>query len=74
VPIVLSSPRRLTATNFQFNYTANPGLTYVVERSSTLTNWTQLDTNTAATSSVTFTDPQAVDTPNFYRVRRLPNP
>jgi plastocyanin len=74
VPIVLSSPRRLTATNFQFSYTANPGLTYVVERSSTLTNWTQLDTNTAASGSVTFTDPQAVGTPNFYRVRRLPNP
>jgi len=74
MPLVLSSPQRLTATNFQFNYTANPGLTYVVERSSTLTNWSQLDTNTAATSSVTFTDQEAVATPNFYRVKRLPNP
>ena len=74
VPLVLSSPQRLTATNFQFSYTANPGLTYVVERSSTLTNWTQLDTNTAASSSVTFTDQEAVATPNFYRVKRLPNP
>src|SRR5712692_9541084 len=74
VPLVLSSPQRLSATNFQFHYTANPGLTYVVERSSTFTNWTQLDTNTAAGSSVTFIDPQAVGTPNFYRVKRLPNP
>ncbi len=74
VPIVLSSPRRPTATNFQFNYTANAGLTYVVERSKTLTNWTQLDTNTAASSSVTFIDPEAVATQNFYRVKRLPNP
>src|SRR6266851_1067244 len=74
VPLVLSSPQRLTATNFQFKYAANPGLTYVVERSRTLTNWTQLDTNTAATSSVTFIDPEAVDTRNFYRVKRLPNP
>jgi len=39
-----------------------------------LTNWTQLDTNTAARSSVTFTDQEAVATPNFYRVKRLPNP
>ena len=74
VPIVLSSPRRPTATNFQFNYTANAGLTYVIERSTTLSNWTQLDTNTASGSSVNFIDPEAVATPNFYRVKRLPNP
>src|SRR5260370_10169349 len=30
VPLVLRSPQRLTATNFQFHYTANHGLTYVV--------------------------------------------
>src|SRR6185503_10554531 len=31
VPIVLSGPQRLSATQFQFRYTANPGLRYVVE-------------------------------------------
>jgi len=33
-----------------------------------------IDTNTAGSSSVTFTDGNANGGVNFYRVRRLPNP
>jgi hypothetical protein len=73
VDVVLSGVQRLSGTNFQFRYTANPGLRYVVERSPILTNWSSVATNTASGASESFTD--AIDTDrNFYRVRRLPNP
>ena len=73
VDVVLSGAQRLSGTNFQFRYTANPGLRYVVERSPILTNWSSVATNTASGASESFTD--AIDTDrNFYRVRRLPNP
>jgi plastocyanin len=73
VPIVLSGPQHLSATQFQFRYTANPGLRYVVERSPILTNWTRVATNTAGGVTQSFTG--AIETNrNFYRVGRLPNP
>ena len=73
VDVVLSGVQRLSGTNFQFRYTANPGLRYVVERSPILTNWSSVATNTASGASESFTD--AINTDgNFYRVRRLPNP
>jgi len=74
VAISLSAPQRLSATQFRFSYTANPGLTYVVERSATVSGFASIDTNTAGSSSVTFTDGNANGGVNFYRVRRLPNP
>ena len=73
VDVVLSGVQRLSGTNFQFRYTANPGLRYVVERSPILTNWSCLATNTATGASESFTDAINADH-NFYRVRRLPNP
>ncbi len=74
VPIVLGNPRRLSATEFQFSYTANPGLNYVVESSTNLPNFTAISTNAAGAGSVTFTDHAAANNFNFYRVRLLPNP
>jgi len=73
VDVVLSGVQRLSGTNFQFRYTANPGLRYVVERSPILTNWSSVATNTAGGASESFTDAINTDR-NFYRVRRLPNP
>lgn len=73
-PTVLGSPLRLSPTTFQFTYTANAGLTYLVQRSSSLSNWTPLSTNTAAGSPVTFLDNNASGDINFYSVLRLPNP
>ncbi len=73
VAIALSAPQRLSATQFRFNYTANAGLTYVVERSATVSNFVNIATNTAGSSSVTFTDGNANGSMNLYRVRRLPN-
>ena len=76
VTVVLSSPQQLPPANFQFNYTANAGLNYVVQRSTNLlsNNWIPLVTNQAGDSSVTFTDINATVDPGFYRVGLLPNP
>src|SRR5262249_40484795 len=75
VAVTLTNPALLSATQFKFTYSANPGLRYVVERSSTLpNNFLALMTNTAASSSVTFTDSAAGLAAGFYRVGRLPNP
>ena len=76
VPIVISSPSRPSSTNFQFSYTANAGLGYIVQRSTNLLSngWITLVTNTAAASQVSFSDTNAAASPGFYRVGRLPNP
>ena len=74
VTILLGAPLQLSPTQFRFNYTANTGLTYVVERSPALTNFSGLSTNVAAITNVVFTDNSATNTVNFYRVRRVPNP
>jgi plastocyanin len=74
--IVLTSFQQLTPSIFRFTYTANAGLRYVVQRSTDLTAsiWTSLTTNTAAGSSVDFTNSSAPSAAAFYRVGRLPNP
>lgn len=76
VQINLITPQRLSITNFQFNYSANTGLSYIVQRSTNLlsTNWITLVTNLAADNPMTFTDSNATANPGFYRVGRLPNP
>lgn len=68
----------LSATNtgagFTFDYTANPGLTYIVEASSedgSPTPFTAIATNRATTNLVTFTDPNSGGRTNrIYRVLR----
>jgi plastocyanin len=76
VPVLLSAPQGVPPANFHFSYTANAGLSYIVQRSTNLlsTNWTTLVTNTAGSGSVNFTDLNATVNPGFYRVGRLPNP
>lgn len=56
-----------------FNYSADAGLKYVVQSTSDLTNWSSGTTNTAASSSVPFSE-TVVPSSRFYRVARLPNP
>jgi plastocyanin len=75
VTLTIGSPLKSVA-NFQFNYSANTGLTYVVQRSTNLviSNWTSIFTNTAASNPVVFVDTHATNNPGFYRVGRLPNP
>jgi hypothetical protein len=74
VAIVLSSPQRVSATAFQFNYSANPGLNYVVLRSGALPSFSPINTNMATSSTVNFLDNSATGPLNFYRVRLVPNP
>ena len=74
--MLISTPQYLPPFDFKFSYTANAGLSYIVQRSTNLASpdWTILGTNTAGSSSVTFTDLDATVSPGFYRVGRLPNP
>jgi len=73
-PITITSPQRPSATSFKFSYSANPGLSYSVWRARVFPNWVPIATNTATSSSVTFTDPNAIGPVNFYSVQRQPNP
>jgi hypothetical protein len=73
-PIALSSPQRLSPSGFQFSYSADPGLTYVVRRSVNLPAWTPILTNTAASASVIFLDTTATAALSFYSIQLQPNP
>lgn len=73
VPVVLSSPD-VSGGQFSFDYTANTGLTYVVESSSNLLNWVPLSTNIATNTPVMFEDNSGLANQRFYDVILLPNP
>ena len=74
-PVALAlSPPLLSNGLFQFNYSANAGLRYVIENSSDLASWTAVTTNTASGSNEKFEDAFSVGLLRFYRVGRLPNP
>jgi plastocyanin len=72
--INLSSPQRVSDTAFQFNYSAVPGLRYIVLRSDTLSNLLPIRTNTAGSASEPFLDTDASGPVHFYRVQLAPNP
>lgn len=76
VSMLLSAPQPVPPGKFRFTYTANAGLSYIVQSSSNLLSldWTTLVTNTAASGSIDFTDLNATLDDEFYRVGRLPNP
>ena len=76
VAVSIAGPVASSSTNFQFSYSANVGLSYVIQRSTNLAaaNWIPLATNTAASNPVVFVDIHATNSPNYYRVGRLPNP
>jgi plastocyanin len=76
VAIVLSGAQFFPPSDFRFNYTANPGLSYIIQRASSLSSgsWTTLHTNVAGTSPELFDDQTASSNPAYYRVGRLPNP
>lgn len=72
--VSLTNASEPSADNFQFSYSADIGLNYVVQRSTDLLTWTPLITNTAASNPVVFDDSNATNNQDFYRVGRLPNP
>ncbi|HSY19410.1 MAG TPA: Ig-like domain-containing protein [Candidatus Acidoferrales bacterium] len=69
----ISQPQ-MAGGQFSLNYTANPGLSYLVQTSSNLVNWKSLITNIATTSPVPFSVTSAHTGTAYYRVGRLPNP
>ncbi len=74
-PVVVNlSGAALASSQFKFNYTANAGLSYVVESSSNLFNWVPLATNVAPASPVQFSNVLNSAGAKFYRVGRVPNP
>ncbi|SRR6266404_496110 len=74
LPTTLSAAQRLSPTIFQFSYSATVGLSYIVQRSSNLSHWTVLGTNTAESTSEVFLDQNASGNAGSYRVGHLPNP
>lgn len=71
--VTLSSPQ-VASNQFAFDYTANPGLRYVVQNSSNLVNWLPVVTNVATNSLVHFVGGFAPIGACYYRVGRMPNP
>jgi hypothetical protein len=72
-PVTLTPPS-FSGGQFSFSYSANPGLSYVVQSSSNLVDWVSVVTNVAAGTSVPFSAGLATDPTAFYRVGQLPNP
>jgi hypothetical protein len=73
VAITLSG-QRITNGQFAFDYSANAGLSYVVQNSSNLVNWLTLATNMPATNSAHYTNGFTTNGARYYRVGRMPNP
>jgi chitinase len=60
VSVLLSAPQPVPPAKFRFSYTANTGLSYIVQRSTNLAspNWTTLVTNTGGKRFDQFHGPQ----------------
>jgi hypothetical protein len=71
---VLLSAQRKTNDLFSFDYAANPGLSYLVQRSSNLLSWVSVLTNTAASNPVHYSESFLSNQYRFFRVGRMPNP
>ena len=72
---MMTSPMLASVGNFQFSYSTDVGLGYVVEVSTNLMAWKPIATNSPATVNPSvFIDPNATPAGAYYRVSRLPNP
>jgi hypothetical protein len=72
-PPMLTAPQFIPPSTFEFNYNADLGLNYAVQRSPDLTVWLPLATNQASSTSI-LQDTNAAAAAGLYRVLRLPNP
>jgi len=74
-PVAVSnSVPAVAAGRFAFNYSANVGLTYVVQRSSDHATWVPVATNVAAGNPAAYSESAVAAGARFYRVLRQPNP
>jgi plastocyanin len=75
LPVAVSNSAPGVANGqFSFDYSANVGLTYLVQKSFDLVNWSPISTNVASSNPVNFRDSAALGRWGYYRVGRLPNP
>ena len=59
----------LGSSGFIFQFSVQPGFTYVIMASSDLANWTPISTNVAQANTILFADPAASNFPSrFYRI------
>ncbi len=70
--ISMSQPK-VSAGQFSFSYSTDPGLSYLVQGTADLKTWVPVLTNVATANPSTFSTP-AAGVGHFYRVGRLPNP
>ncbi|MBI3880990.1 MAG: DUF11 domain-containing protein [Verrucomicrobia bacterium] len=69
-----TQPKPLPDGTFQFDVNGQTALSYVVEATANLINWTPIATNIPFGGKITFTDPGAASNPvRFYRLRQLTN-
>ena len=63
-----------TKGSFKLGWYAVSGIKYEILTATNLLNgtWTILDTNQAAGSTLSYTNPAATDHQRYYRIRRLP--
>ena len=76
IAVTLTNGHTTAGPGFQFSYSANVGLSYEIDRATTLAppNWVPVATNVAASNPTNYLDTHATSNPAFYRVGRLPNP
>jgi len=72
-PITLTVPA-IAGGLCSFSYTTTPGLSYVVQTSPDLTNWTAQATNVAAGAAGSFSESLLTAPSHYYQVELLPNP
>ena len=72
-PVAIQPPA-VSPSQFSFSYSANPGLSYVVQSSTDVMTWTSISTNVANSSTVPFADIFRPNGQVFYRVYLQPNP
>ncbi|MGO8678169.1 MAG: Ig-like domain-containing protein [Limisphaerales bacterium] len=73
VPVSMTAPS-VGGGLFGFSYSANPGLSYVVQSSANLVDWVSVATNVASSTLVSFSEALTANPSRYYRVGRLPNP
>ena len=67
LPARFTLAERLENGGFRLQFSGTPDRRYVLERSSTLTSWSVLSTNTAVGGIVEFLDPASIHGQSFYR-------
>jgi hypothetical protein len=71
-PPRLTTGHQANAVGFQLNLIGVPGLVYLIEASTDLTNWTPTSTITNLSRTTPFTDPELTNySGRFYRATEL---